>query len=145
VYDGLRRAGVAGRAVMIGATREMPALYAAGDVVVLPTYYDPASKVVIEGLMMGRPGITTSYNGAADLVVPGGGRASRGVVIDDPGDAEALAEAMATMLDAERRRAFVEAIGPRLAAELSMARHVDRLLGVLGEVADAERGGGQSR
>jgi len=135
VYDGLRKAGVADRAVVVGATREMAALYAAADVVVLPTYYDPSSKVVIEGLMMGRPAITTRFNGAADFVTPDRAAGDRGIVIDDPGDAEALAEAMSAMLDGEKRRGFAEAIGAGLAEELSMARHVDRLEAVLTAVS----------
>ena len=32
---------------LIGPTRQMAELYCAADVTVLPTYYDPSSKVVI--------------------------------------------------------------------------------------------------
>ncbi|MEM6334849.1 MAG: glycosyltransferase family 4 protein [Planctomycetota bacterium] len=138
LHDGLRRAGVSERFVELGPTRSMAELYAAADVTVLPTFYDPSSKVVIESLMMGVPAITTRFNGAADFVVPGGGAADRGVVIDDPGDAGALAEAMVGMMDEQRRRACARAIGDELVEELGMARHVGRLEEVLGEVA---RGG----
>ncbi|MEM9251325.1 MAG: glycosyltransferase family 4 protein [Planctomycetota bacterium] len=138
VYDAVRRAGVDDRVCVMGPTHEIDALYAAADVVVLPTHYDPASKVIIEGLMAGLPGITTAYNGAADFLLPSPPAPPRGVVIDDPSDAAALTDAMAAMLDDEQRGAFADAIGDGLAEELSMARHVDRLVEVLDEVV-AER------
>ncbi|MEM1207850.1 MAG: glycosyltransferase family 4 protein [Planctomycetota bacterium] len=139
IYEGVRRLGLQDRAIVMGATREMDALYAAADVVVLPTHYDPSSKVVIEGLMAGLPGITTAYNGAADFLTPGDQRPDRGVVIADPSDAAALTDAMAAMLDPDRRRAFARAIDPGLAASLSMTRHVDRLAEQLALVAAEKR------
>lgn len=45
---------------------------AAADVVVLPTYEDRFSLVVPEAMGCGRPVITTPYNGARELVDPGG-------------------------------------------------------------------------
>jgi len=119
---------------IIGPTRSMPQLYAAADVTVLPSYYDPSSKVVIESLMMGRPAISTAFNGASDFIVPDDDTA-RGRVIPDPGDADALAGAMADLCDPAERGKCAAAIGDGLAAELSMARHVDRLEAVLAAAA----------
>ena len=117
----------------VGATNQMARLYAASDVTVLPTFYDPSSKVVIESLMMGVPAITTSFNGAADFLA-GPGHAPRGVVIEDPADVEALARAMSSLIDpAQRRRCAAATVGLRDA--LSMSRHVDLLEAVLADVA----------
>jgi UDP-glucose:(heptosyl)LPS alpha-1,3-glucosyltransferase len=139
--------GVRDRVRMVGPTHQMAQLYAAADVTVLPTWYDPASKVVIESLMMGVPAISTRFNGASDLIVgPNGngalsaagtsGGGARGRVIADPGDADALAQAMAELADpAERDRCRTASAG--LADQLDMARHVDRLEQVLVEVAAA--------
>lgn len=120
----------------VGPTRSMPRLYAAADATVLPTFYDPASKVVIESLMMGRPAISTGSNGASDFIEPEVGR-PRGRVIDDAADVDALADAMAELCDPVIRAACAAAIDPRLADELSMARHVDRLESVLRDAAAA--------
>lgn len=116
----------------LGMTHRMVDLYAASDVTVLPTYYDPASKVIIESLMMGVPAITTVFNGASDLVV-GPDHAARGRVISDPSAVEDLANAMAEMADsAQRNRCAQAAAG--IAESLSMRRHVDSLEAVLAAV-----------
>lgn len=109
----------------IGATRHMDRLYCASDVTVLPTYYDPSSKVVIESLMLGVPAISTKFNGASDMILPGEG-IIRGRVIADPGNAEELANAMQQLAD-PAARAQCASMSQGLSDSLSMATHVQRL------------------
>src|SRR5438034_575894 len=45
-----------------------------------PTYYDPCSRVVLEALSYGVPCITTSFNGAAEVMTDG----CEGFIIDTP-------------------------------------------------------------
>lgn len=117
----------------IGSTERMAAVYCAADVTVLPTFYDPSSKVVIESLMMGTPAISTAFNGASDFIVAPG-EPVRGRVIADPADHVALAQAMRELADpAELARCRAATAG--LAERLSMKRHVDRLEEVLKEAA----------
>jgi UDP-glucose:(heptosyl)LPS alpha-1,3-glucosyltransferase len=131
-----QRLGVRERVRFIGPTDQMAALYCAADVTVLPTFFDPSSKVVIESLMLGVPAITTRHNGAADHVMDvteGGGHPPRGRVIADARDVIALADAMENLSDAgERARCAAATAG--LAGELSMTRHVDQLEALLQEV-----------
>lgn len=125
--------GIRDHVRFIGSTTDMPTLFAAADVTVHPTWYDPSSKVVIESLMMGTPAISTSYNGASDFLAGDQGQV-RGLVIDDPADDAALASAMVQLADPTFREACREAaVG--LDEALSMKRHVDRLEAVLAEVA----------
>ncbi|QDU71741.1 glycosyltransferase family 4 protein [Mucisphaera calidilacus] len=135
VDDGLRRlaerGGKAPRVVWAGVSKDMGAVYAAADVTVLPSYYDPASKIVAESLLAGVPVITTRTNGACDLVVPGGvaGVADdrwRGRVIDDADDVASLARAMEELTDDAERSRCAEAA---MAVEevCSMRWHVDGL------------------
>ena len=120
---------------VIATTDRMAELYAATDVTVLPTFYDPSSKVVIESLMMGKPSISTSLNGASDWILGEDGQELRGRVIQDPSDVDALAKAMEELADpVERRRC--EAAMKGIAESLSMKRHVDQLEGLLAEVAE---------
>jgi UDP-glucose:(heptosyl)LPS alpha-1,3-glucosyltransferase len=109
----------------------MPSLYAAADVTVLPSFYDPSSKVILESLMMGTPAISTTYNGASDHLTPPDG-SPRGLVIDDPADPRKLADVMIRLADADFRGACAEAC-TGLADQLSMKRHVDQLEQVLYE------------
>lgn len=110
-------------------TRQMAPLYAASDAMVLPTFYDPCSKVVIEALMMGVPAISTGFNGASDFIEPSG-ESPRGRVVENPWDVQDLASAMAAMTDAQERTAFAEATRG-LDQLLGMAGHVDALEQVL--------------
>lgn len=125
--------GVEPRLRVLG-DRKMPALYVAGDVTVLPTYYDPSSKVVIESLMMGTPAISTLYNGASDMIFERGTGVTRGRVIADPWDERALALAMQDLEnDGEREQCRARCAG--LSHALSMKVHVDQLERVLVECA----------
>ena len=123
------RMGVRDKVCFVRHTRRIEALYAAADVTVHPTFYDPASKVVIESLMMGVPAISTAFNGASDLIEAESG-SPRGRVIPDPADAKALADAMQALTDPKTREACRDACRG-LNAGLSMSAHVDRLEALL--------------
>ncbi|BAM02775.1 glycosyltransferase family 4 protein [Phycisphaera mikurensis] len=109
-----------------GPTDDMPAALAAADVLVLPSRYDPASKVVAEALHAGLPVITTRTNGACDLIE--GSAAGR--ILDHAGDAAALSSAMLGFCEPAALTAAREATAAA-AAGATMDAHVDRLLGVL--------------
>jgi len=78
------------RIVFLGSVGHIQSALSIADVAVLPTFYDPASRFILEALAAGRPVITTRFNGAADLFVDG----RHGKVIDTPDNVEALAEAI---------------------------------------------------
>ncbi len=85
---GLEAAGH--RIVFLGSVSHIQSALSVVDVAVLPTFYDPASRFILEALAAGRPVITTRFNGATDLFVDN----RHGKVIDAPEDVEALAEAI---------------------------------------------------
>jgi UDP-glucose:(heptosyl)LPS alpha-1,3-glucosyltransferase len=121
--------GIRERVRFIGTTQRMTELYCAADVTVLPSFYDPSSRVVIESLLLGVPAITTRYNGASDFLRRADGRLC-GRILPEPADARALAAAMAELADpAERERCAAATVG--LAPELSITRHVDQLEAIL--------------
>ncbi|MBS3733600.1 MAG: glycosyltransferase family 4 protein [Phycisphaerae bacterium] len=96
--------------------------YAAADVCVLLSWYDPCSRVVLEATRWGIPSITTASNGAGEVLTDGAG-----IVVDSPRDVRAVAEAMGTLSDRDNRadyEAACRAVAPRLSTE----RHVDRLI-----------------
>jgi UDP-glucose:(heptosyl)LPS alpha-1,3-glucosyltransferase len=104
--------------------------YAAADVFVLPTWFDPFSNATLEALACGLPVVTTASNGVAELMTSG-----REGTIVPPGDVEALRAALTGMLDADLR-SMAEA-ARALAERMTWRRHVDamsaiydRLLGV---------------
>jgi UDP-glucose:(heptosyl)LPS alpha-1,3-glucosyltransferase len=108
-----RRLAVADRILWAKDDRHLRALYRAAHVLVHPTHYDTASRVVLEAMASGAPAITTARDGNADLVAAGGG-----VVLERPGDPAALAAAIGALLGAPRGPAMERA---RAVAELCPA------------------------
>ncbi len=118
--------GVERQVTFAGPTQRSAAFWAAADVCVHPTYYDPCSRVVLEALWHGLPCITTVWNGAAELIRNG----VEGFVIDSPDNVPALVEAIAATFSAPRRRDMsrqARALRPRM----SMSRHVEELEALL--------------
>lgn len=84
----------------VGALDDPRPYYAAADVYVQPTWYDPCSLVVLEALASGLPVITSRYNGAGELMTEG----QQGFVLDDPGSVQELSHSMRRLLDRESRQ-----------------------------------------
>ena len=95
-----RRLGLNERIRFVSPTREVQRYYAAGDLLVLPTVYDPFANVCLEAMACGLPVVTTAGNGAAELIRAG----ENGYVQSDPGDASELAGLLAHCLDFQRLR-----------------------------------------
>ncbi len=59
------------RLIFTGARKDVERFYGASDLFVLPTQYDPCSGVCLEAMATGLPVITTSSNGAVELIEHG--------------------------------------------------------------------------
>ncbi len=129
--------GIRPQVRLIGPTRHMAPLYCASDVTVLPTHYDPSSKVVIESLMLGIPAISTGCNGASDFIAEPGAQ-PRGLVVQDPADVAGLAAALRQLSD-DHFRAACTAACAGLSDRLSMRAHVDQLEALFTRIAAAPR------
>ncbi len=64
--------------------------YAAADILVQPTFYDPCSLAVLEALSCGIPVVTTKFNGAGELIDQG----KTGWIVGNPRDSMGLAQAI---------------------------------------------------
>jgi UDP-glucose:(heptosyl)LPS alpha-1,3-glucosyltransferase len=106
--------------------------YAAADVCVLLSWYDPCSRVVLEAVRWAVPSITTVFNGAAEILARGAG-----LVVSSPDDIDAVVKAMADLSDPDRLAARRQACRD-VADELSMDRHVEQLMEAYREVAGKE-------
>jgi UDP-glucose:(heptosyl)LPS alpha-1,3-glucosyltransferase len=76
------RLGVDGRVVWLGPRPDVERWYAASDVVVLPTTYEPFGNVHLEALASGVPIVTTARAGGAEIVSDACGAV---VPVGDPG------------------------------------------------------------
>jgi len=118
----------------MGPTQRATAFYAACDVCVHPTYYDPCSRVVLESLYHGIPVITTSFNGAAEAMQDG----REGFVIQSPEDIGMWARRITDLSSAELRRKMSEN-AVKLREQISMKRHVAELDSLFHEIVERKQ------
>jgi len=76
--------------IFLGSVNQIQNALSIIDVGVLPTFYDPSSRFILEALAAGKPVITTTFNGATDLFTNN----RHGKVIDSPENTDELAEAI---------------------------------------------------
>ena len=114
------------RVQFLGVVRDMASLYAAADIFLLPTIYDPFSNACLEALAAGRPVITTRSNGFSEIIENG----RHGTVIDDPRNIDAIQEALRFWSD-PARRAQARLDNLSLAAQFDMPANVAQTLRIL--------------
>jgi UDP-glucose:(heptosyl)LPS alpha-1,3-glucosyltransferase len=120
-----RRLGLDEWVTFVGQVDDPLPYYAAADLYVHPTFYDPCSLVVLEAAACGLPVLTSRYNGAAELFREGHEIA----LISDPADPGELAGAMHGLLDAATRRRL-GAAARQVALAHTFERNVDEILAV---------------
>jgi UDP-glucose:(heptosyl)LPS alpha-1,3-glucosyltransferase len=128
------RCGAGDAVEFLGSVDDAAPLYAAADVYVQPTWYDPCSLVVLEALATGRPVITSRYNGAGELITEG----VEGHVLGDPGDCVELAARVRGLLDPAVRQCM-GAAARALALEHTLSHNVSRIVAVYDEIAQRRR------
>lgn len=116
------------RVHFVGPQKDVRPYYAAADVFVFPTIYEPFGSVVLEALACGLPVITTDRCGAGELITQG----VEGFVLP-AGDTEAFAACMRqnTVLDWANRRIAAR----QLAEYYPISRTVDAMLALYQELS----------
>jgi UDP-glucose:(heptosyl)LPS alpha-1,3-glucosyltransferase len=107
----IERLGLSERIRWHGATSDVFPFYAAADVLVLPTQYEPFGLVIVEALASGLPVITSRLAGAATAVEQG----RNGRLLTDPNDVDELARYLDEAADPTVREGW--AVGAAAAAE----------------------------
>ncbi|MCF7955372.1 MAG: glycosyltransferase family 4 protein [Phycisphaerae bacterium] len=122
---------VSGNILFAGAVNNMPDALAASDVVVLPTYYDPCSRFILEGLVALKPAITTRFNGASEAFENN----RHGKIIAGGSDALSLAEAIKYFAVKENIQAASTAIeNDNLRENISIRRHSCEMIELYKEI-----------
>lgn len=123
------RLGCEEEVIFAGGVKEPEQYYAAADILVHPTFYDPCSRVVLEALASGLPVITTRSNGAGWIITED----KEGFVLDDPRDVGTMAAKILYFTDPKRlTKASLAAL--RLAQKHSQQRSYHELLKILQEL-----------
>jgi glycosyltransferase involved in cell wall biosynthesis len=116
--------GVENRILFLGSQSNLADALAASDAAILPTWYDPCSRFILEALAADKPVITTKFNGAAEQYQSG----KHGFIVKRPDCIVKLADAINALCDTATRQSCIEAIrNDRLKDQLSITRHVGQL------------------
>lgn len=112
----------------LGRRTDVGDLYAAADVVVLPSVWEARSLTAQEALLAGRPLVATDVGGISELV-------GSGAVLVPPGDPAALGRAVRRLLDDPAEAAAVAARGSAVAQTWPTADDtVDQVAAVYAEL-----------
>ena len=114
----------------LGEVADMLPVYAAADIFILPTIYDPFSNACLEALACGLPVITTRANGFSEIIEDG----IHGSIVEHAGDLLALRDAIRLWSDPSRRAAARSANIQR-ATQFDISKNIEQTLAVLGSLA----------
>jgi len=122
------RVGVGDKVVFQPYVDNIFSWYAAADVCILLSWYDPCSRVVLEATRIGLPSITTELNGAGEILTHGGG-----VVVSSPEAIDAIMDAMDVLAAPKKRQNFSRSC-IQVAGQLSIENHIEGLLDIYKEL-----------
>ena len=116
--------GLSDRLIVPGYVEDMARYYQAADLFVLPTRYDPFANTCLEASACGVPVVTTSLNGASEIII----KAARWLVVP-AGDSDALAGSVSRFLSTDagsREELGKEMI--RAASSCTVDSHMEKLI-----------------
>jgi UDP-glucose:(heptosyl)LPS alpha-1,3-glucosyltransferase len=120
-----RKLRVADKLLFIGCEEDTPRFYAAADISVHPSYYDPSALVVLEAMASGLPVITTAYCGTSEIIEEG----QEGYIVPTPSDTILLSDRIRRLGDRELRRRMGKA-ARRRAEEFPYSRNMQEILDI---------------
>ncbi len=110
----------------LGEVADLRPIYAAADIFILPSVYDPFSNACLEALASGLPVITTRDNGFSEIIENG----VHGSIVDRSSDSAALRDAIQFWSD-ESRRVSARSITIERASQFDIAINVAATLKIL--------------
>jgi UDP-glucose:(heptosyl)LPS alpha-1,3-glucosyltransferase len=116
----------------LGEVADISRVYAAADIFILPTIYDPFSNACLEALACGLPVITTPSNGFSEIIED----TVHGSIVDHAGDLIGLRDAIRFWTDPSRRAA-TRLVNIGRASQFDISRNVEQTIGVLTCLASA--------
>lgn len=109
--------------IFCGPRKEIHKYYAASDIFVFPTMYEPFGNVHLEALASGLPVITTENSGAAEIIKNG----MHGFVVREPEDVDAIAEGIEVFINDQEKLQAAGENARKLAEEFTFERHIGKI------------------
>ena len=114
----------------LGEVSDVMRLYAAADIFILPTIYDPFSNACLEALACGLPVITTRSNGFSEIIED----SVHGSIVDHAGNLVGLRDAIRFWSDPPRRE-VARWTNIERASQFDISKNVEQTLEILTRVA----------
>jgi UDP-glucose:(heptosyl)LPS alpha-1,3-glucosyltransferase len=114
----------------LGEVADLVPVYAAADIFILPTIYDPFSNACLEALASGLPVITTRSNGFSEIIED----RVHGSIVDNPGNLVGLRDAIRFWSDQSRRDAARSA-NSKHASQFDISKNVTQTLEILTRIS----------
>jgi UDP-glucose:(heptosyl)LPS alpha-1,3-glucosyltransferase len=109
------------RVLYLGRRSDVARLYAAADVLILPTLYDPFPNVCLEAMAAGLPVIVSRIAGVSEIIE------GDSLVVEEPRDVKTLAEAVRRLEDPAVRKPMGES-ARRKAVQFTLERTLEENL-----------------
>jgi UDP-glucose:(heptosyl)LPS alpha-1,3-glucosyltransferase len=125
----IRRLGIEGIVTFLGGNLETADVYRASDVFILPSLYEPFGQAALEGMGCGIPCIVSRRCGVSEILSEG----EQGLILDNPVNAEEMAEKLLYLMD-EGRRLRMSAAARKLAEQFPVSANPEQMLGVVRDI-----------
>jgi UDP-glucose:(heptosyl)LPS alpha-1,3-glucosyltransferase len=112
------------RVIFCGPRKEVHKFYAASDIFVFPTIYEPFGNVHLEALASGLPVITTKLSGAAEIIKD----SFHGFVVPLPEDYTTIAGKIQFLMGSIEARKSISINARKLAEEFSFAKYSEKII-----------------
>jgi UDP-glucose:(heptosyl)LPS alpha-1,3-glucosyltransferase len=110
----------------LGEVADLVPIYAAADIFILPTIYDPFSNACLEALACGLPVITSRSNGFSEIIESG----VHGSIVQNAGNLITLRDAIRSWSDPSRRKA-ARTMNIERASQFDISKNVTETLEIL--------------
>lgn len=114
----------------LGEVADLLRVYAASDIFILPTIYDPFSNASLEALACGLPVITTRSNGFSEIIEHN----VHGSIVDHAGDLIGLRDAI-RFWSGPSRRAAARSANISRASQFDISKNVEQTMAILTRAA----------
>ena len=109
--------------IFCGPQKDSYKYYAAADIFVFPTMYEPFGNVHLEALASGLPVITTKNSGASEIIKDG----VQGFVVREPEDIKSIAEKIQFFIHNRESLAAMSNDARSRAEDFSFEKHIGRI------------------
>lgn len=119
----------------LGWRDDIQAVYASSDAFFLPTLSDSFANACLEAMSAGLPVVTTTSNGASEIIREG----VNGYVINSPADTEGAANKLKTLFD-EKTRTQMSENARKTALEYSTETNLQKVVALYEQIVKMKRG-----